>query len=84
MKIRCERCRATFGKESAFAVIVERTSDGDVEGDIVRVVSLREGDVALHVNGDQQCLRKVSGYQRTMSEKLRISEELNLDFLDTM
>ena len=83
MKIRCERCRATIGKNSAFAVLVTRTDDG-VEGDVVRATTLKEGDVVVHVNGDSQCLRKVSGYRGALLEKLHISEELDLLFLDTL
>ena len=83
MKIRCERCRATIGKNSAFAVLVTRTDDG-VEGDDVRATTLKEGDVVVHVNGDSQCLRTVSGYRGALLEKLHISEELDLRCLDTL
>jgi hypothetical protein len=83
MKFRCERCRATFGKNSAFAVLITVTEDG-VDGDIVRANSLQDGDIAVHVNGDLQCLRKVSGYRGTIIEKLRCSEDLDVDFLDTL
>ncbi len=83
MRIRCEKCRATFGKNSAFAVLVTRTDEG-VEGDVVRAATLREGDVVVHVNGDSQCLRKVSGYRGALLEKLNISGELDLQFLDSL
>ena len=83
MKIRCEKCRATLGRESAFAILVTMV-DGSAEGGIVRVASLREGDIALHVNGDQQCLRKTAGYRILICEKLHSSDELDLNFLDTM
>ncbi len=83
MKIRCERCRATIGKGSAFAVLVTRTEDG-IEGDVVRVTSLADDDVVVHVNGDQQCLRKVSGYNGALLGKLNVSEDLDLQFLDAL
>ena len=80
---RCERCRATIGKGSAFAVLITVGEDG-IEGDISRVASLQEGDVVMHVNGDHQCLRKVSGYRGSILEKLHVSDDLDIDFLDTL
>ena len=83
MRTRCERCRATLGKNSAFAVLIYRTDSG-VEGDVVRAATLKEGDVVVHVNGDPQCLRKVSGFKGALVEKLCVSEDLDLGFLDIL
>lgn len=83
MRFRCERCRATIGKDSAFAVLVTVGEYG-IEGDVTRAASLQEGDVVMHVNGDIQCLRKVSGYRGSILEKLHVSEDLDVSFLDEL
>jgi len=83
MTIRCGKCRATIGKNSAFSVLLTRVDDG-IEGDVVLTASLREGDVAVHVNGDPLCERKASGYRGSILEKLHVSEDLDLSFLDTL
>jgi len=81
MAVRCLRCRQSIDSGSAFAILLEKKG-GHALHDIVRVSSLGKDSVALHMNGDPQCGRPMSGYKKAILETLGFTVAYDLSFLD--
>lgn len=83
MKIRCLRCRQMLDTKSAFAIrLVKR--GGHVLYDVIRTRELPEDATALHMNGDPQCGRPVSGWKQHALESLGFTSSYDLSFLDNL
>lgn len=84
MAVRCARCRRKIRpEESAFAVALFKEGR-KISHDVIRTMFLREGVVALHVNGDPDCGRQVSGYLAHLRDELGVVDEIALSFLNEL
>ena len=81
--IRCSRCRQKIDKDSAFAVLLEASSEG-VSYEIVRSRNLGPTDLAVHVNGDPRCGKTVSSFCSELIQKLNLPRDFDLSFLESL
>lgn len=81
MAIRCERCRGLIDDRSAFAVKLHKHGKHLLH-DIVRATSLRDGEMGMHMNGDRNCGKPISGYKKHIVETLGFIVEVDTSFLD--
>lgn len=81
MTVRCEKCRGTIGEGSAFAVKMGKHGK-HLLTDIVKAKSLKEGDLAMHMNGDRQCAKPISGWKQKLVDTLGFQMKIDTDFLD--
>lgn len=81
MSARCMKCRGSINSNSAFAILIAKKG-GHVLYDIVRANTLKEDSVAMHMNGDPDCARPVSGFKKSILERLGFSSPYDLSFLD--
>jgi hypothetical protein len=75
------RCRQRVSDNSAFVVKLAKRG-GHLIHDIAFTKTLQEGDIVLHVNGDPECGRQVSGFKKNLLESLGFVADYDIAFLD--
>lgn len=79
--ITCIRCGRFITASSAFAVVLRADSHMSVSKDVVRSNELSRLDCVLHLNGDRECAKPLSGYLLSIVEVLDLSEDFDLQLL---
>ena len=79
--VKCMKCGSSIAPHSAFALVL-RTDDSEVVSkDVLRADGLSKWDCALHLNGDPECKKPLSGYLAGIIEHLDLSEDFDMSFL---
>jgi hypothetical protein len=68
---KCWRCGSYISDRSAYAVLIRRRDDG-LFTDIVMSKNLTKGDVAIHMGGDRECRKELSGFHGKILKKLEL------------
>jgi hypothetical protein len=78
---KCMKCGRLVTTSSAFAVVLRADSPTSVTMDVVRSSELSRLDCVLHLNGDRECAKPLSGYLLSITEVLDLSGDLDLQLL---
>jgi hypothetical protein len=70
-------------KSSAF-VLALWNEDGEILYDVVFRKNIGKGFVVLHMNGDRNCGRSLSGYHSVISKNLGVPDTYDMSFLDAL
>jgi len=65
------------GGKSRFVLVVKEFEWG-FGLEATRSIGLDEGSCAVHINGDRECVRHISGYRGSIEEKLKIPSILDI------
>jgi hypothetical protein len=80
---RCWRCNQGISSDSFFAVQLWPEYER-LNYDIVMANKLHRDDLAVHMNGDRECTKEVSGYHGKILKRLDLSMSCDTAFLDTV
>ena len=81
---RCWRCNQGISERSALAARVwaEKGDNQHLYYDIVMANSLGGDDIAVHMTGDRECVKEVSGFHGKILERLDLPVSCDTSFLD--
>lgn len=80
--IRCERCRQSIRPGKSFFVVKLFNDQGKPGCDVVKTATLGTGDTVVHVNGDLDCGREVSGFRKNLARAIGVDGSNDFKFLD--
>jgi len=79
---RCVRCRQKINpNESAYIALLDKRA-GKLEYRIERAAKAQADIYVIHLNGDPQCGKEVSGFRLQLLKSLGLSDEVDTEFLD--
>lgn len=78
---RCWRCGGGITENSVFAVEIWR-QDERIRHDVVFANKLHGDSVAVHMGGDRECRREVSGYHGKILKWLDLPMSCDTSFLE--
>lgn len=83
---RCWRCNQGISERSAMAVHLWAMTDDDsrLYYDIVMANSLGRDDIALHMTGDRECTKEVSGFHGKILKRCDLPMSCDTSFLDSI
>lgn len=80
---KCWRCDQGISSNSFFAVDL-RLNIERLGYDIVKASALHRDSIALHMLGDRECTREVSGFHGKILKKLDLPMSCDTSFLDDL
>lgn len=80
---KCWRCNYAINGNSFFAAKLWAL-DEHLTYDIVRASELSRDDIAVHMSGDRECAKEVSGYHGKILKRLDLSMSCDTSFLDKL
>jgi hypothetical protein len=80
---KCWRCQSHISDRSAYAVLVLRRDDV-LFTDIIMSKNLSRNDVAIHMGGDRECRRELSGFHGKILKKLELPTGCDTSILERL
>jgi len=80
---KCCRCGGWISDRSAYAVSL-CGAEGRLTYDVVRVENLTRDDVAIHMGGDRECRRELSGFHGKILKSLDLPLSCDTSFLERL
>ena len=72
---KCMKCGGRIAPKSAFARILRSDVPGEVSSDVIRSGFLSKFSCAVHLNGDPNCGKRVSGFIASIAKALDITDD---------
>jgi len=80
---RCWRCGSFISDRSAYAVIVS-SGDDRLDTDVVMSKNLSRNDVVIHMGGDRECRKELSGFHGKILKKLDLPISCDTSILERL
>lgn len=82
MTIRCSRCRQKINPtESTYIALLDKQGS-KIDYRIERASKVKTDSVAIHLNGDTQCGKEVSGFRVNLLKTIGLPGDVDTQFLD--
>ena len=72
---KCMKCGARIAPKSVFARIIRSDGPGEISSDVVRSEFLAKFSCVIHLNGDPNCGKIVSGFIASIAKALDVTDD---------